>query len=58
MTTSFYVEPPTIPEGMTLAEYQRARHSRRKRLRSRLLRWRRPTTVLAGQRAGAAGGTT
>lgn len=45
MTQSSSVEPPTIPAGMTIAEYRRARLSRRKRFRSQLFRW--PLHLLA-----------
>jgi hypothetical protein len=44
MSSSFnYCEPPDVPEGMTLAEYRRARTSKRKpswraRLRRRVRR--------------------
>ena len=27
-----YIEPPTIPQGMTIGEYRRARRGRRRRL--------------------------
>jgi len=31
MSSDFnYCEPPDVPEGMTLAEYRRARHGKRK----------------------------
>ena len=39
MTASFYVDPPTIPEGMTIAEYRRARRPRHRRPLPRLLCW-------------------
>ena len=44
MSSSFnYCEPPDVPEGMTLAEYRRLRHGKRKpgwraRLRRRVRR--------------------
>jgi hypothetical protein len=44
MSSSFnYCEPPDVPEGMTLAEYRRLRHPKRKpgwraRLRRRVRR--------------------
>jgi hypothetical protein len=33
MTECFYVEPPDIPAGMTVREYQRRRPRQRRRLR-------------------------
>lgn len=39
MTQSFYVEPPTIPEGMTVAEYRRARVRGETALLPKLLCW-------------------
>jgi hypothetical protein len=32
-----YIEPPTIPDGMTIAEYRRSRRAQRKRLVARVL---------------------
>ena len=34
-----YLEPPTIPEGMTIAEYRRSRRQRRYPLLPPLLDW-------------------
>jgi hypothetical protein len=34
-----YIEPPTIPEGMTVAEYRRARLPRTKHASLHLFRW-------------------
>lgn len=45
-TTRVYIDPPSIPEGMTVAEYRRHRHTRRRRLSlSRSLRAGLPTRV-------------
>jgi hypothetical protein len=35
--TSMYIEPPTIPAGMTIAEYRRTRTPRARPLASRVL---------------------
>jgi hypothetical protein len=50
MTTSPYIEPPTIPAGQTVAEYRVARGARRKasRLAKRRQQSRIARTVVSG----------
>jgi hypothetical protein len=51
-----YVDPPDVPEGMTLREYRRAHRARSATARRRVLRlpwlWRTPAVVAAGERRG------